>query len=234
MKPVILVTTNIDTADSRYNRISRDYCRSVISSGGVPLIADNALINDIEQLLDLSDGLLLSGGGDIHSKYFNEPLHEKVDCVIEERDCFEIALFLKAFERNMPVLGICRGSQVINVALGGNIVQHIDGHLHFEKRFEQVHSIKLEEDSLLWDIIGEQRLLVNSIHHQCIGNAALGIRISAYSDDGVIEAIECKDKQFVLGVQWHPEILYEKCEMHRKLFDRFVAECRNTLLNCQH
>ena len=228
MKPIILMTTNIDTTDNRYNRVSRDYCKSVIYSGGVPLIVDYAQINDIEQLLDLADGLLLTGGGDIHSKYFNEPLHEKVDLVIEERDSFEISLFLKAFERNIPIFGICRGCQVINVALGGNIIQHIDGHMYFEERFEQVHDINIERGSLLSDIIGGVGFSVNSVHHQCAGEAAIGISISAYSEDGVIEAIEHRDKKFILGVQWHPEILYENYEGHRKLFDRFVRECYNS------
>jgi len=227
VKPIILVTTNVDTTDQKYNRISRDYCTSIISSGGIPIIVDYALINDIDRLDNLADGLLLTGGGDIHSRYFNEPLHEKANLIVEERDDFEIGLFLKAFERNMPILGICRGSQLINIALGGNLIQHIDGHDYFDKRFEHVHSVDIKNDSLLYDIIGEQKLLVNSVHHQCVGRTPSDFHISAYSEDGVVEAIEHKSKRFVLGVQWHPEILSEKYLQHKKLFDRFIKECCN-------
>jgi putative glutamine amidotransferase len=224
-KPLILVTTSIDSNDERYNRVSRDYCRSIISSGGIPVITDYALINDIDQLMEVADGLLLTGGGDVHPKRFGEEIHEKTDLIYEDRDEFEMSLFLKAFEKNKPVFGICRGSQLINVALGGSLIQHIDLHLSFEERFSQVHGINIEENSLLLDIIGQPRLGVNSVHHQCLGKVAEGLHVSAYSDDGIIEAIEYRDKKFLIGVQWHPEILYENYEIHRKLFDRFISEC---------
>lgn len=225
MKPVVLVTANIDTNDNKYNKVSRDYCTSVVSAGGIPLIADFSSINDIDSLLSLADGLLLTGGGDIHSKFFNEPLHEKASYIVEERDEFEIHLFLKAFEKNIPIFGICRGSQLINVALKGNLTQHIESHDYTETRFDPVHSIDIKKDCLLYDIIGKDKLSVNSVHHQCVGALAPDLNVSAYSDDGIIEAIEYPGKKFILGVQWHPEILSANYEKHQKLFDRFIREC---------
>jgi putative glutamine amidotransferase len=174
---------------------------------------DPELVDDPRQLLDLIDGLMLAGGADIDpSSYAQEPHPETVDTV-PERDVFEIALTRAAIERDMPVLGICRGMQLINVACGGTLVQHLPEHLgHQEHRrvlgsFDGAdHDVALTQGSLAASAAGEVTHATKSHHHQGVARLGDGLLVSGVSTlDDLPEAVELAGRRFVLGVQWHPE-----------------------------
>ncbi|MCL2673735.1 MAG: gamma-glutamyl-gamma-aminobutyrate hydrolase family protein [Defluviitaleaceae bacterium] len=227
MKPIIGITPYF-TDDQKYS-LNSPYVASLLACGVTPII----LPYDPESIptyLKMISGLLLSGGGDIDASYFNQEPHEKAGAPTIARDEFELALCREAVKINMPVLGICRGEQVLNVALGGNILQHIEegGHQFGEKRTEYIHSVKLAEGSKLRSIIGQDEIETNSIHHQSVGDKlGEGVSISAVSPDGIIEAIEVASKKFVIGLQWHPEELAAKDSNHMAIFRAFTDAARS-------
>jgi gamma-glutamyl-gamma-aminobutyrate hydrolase PuuD len=148
-------------------------------------------------------GLLLAGGGDIDPAHYGEaraPQTEESDVV---RDLLETALLREALERDLPVLGICRGLQLLNVLLGGTLIQHIGG--HDRPRVRDAHTVSVAPGSRLQSILGTAEYLVNTGHHQCIGRVADGLVVTATSPDDIVEAVEMPEKRFVLAVQWHPE-----------------------------
>ncbi|MGA9120667.1 MAG: gamma-glutamyl-gamma-aminobutyrate hydrolase family protein [Bacteroidota bacterium] len=166
-----------------------------------------------ERLLAQCDALVLSGGGDIHPKYYGQPdALPHCEGVNEQRDCFELELVEKARARRLPILGICRGAQLLNVAFKGTLFYDIAqvgyrGH-HGDGSPEWLHPIVVEPDSFLHEVVGALRGEANSYHHQSVDRQGLGLRISARSHDGVVEAIELdrqNDVPFLIGVQWHPE-----------------------------
>jgi len=226
MKPIIGITPYF-TDDQKYS-LNSPYVASLLACGVTPII----LPYDPESIpayLKMISGLLLSGGGDIDAPYFNQERHEKAGAPTIARDEFELALCREAVKMDMPVLGICRGEQVLNVALGGDILQHIEagGHQVSERRTEYIHSIKLTADSKLRAIVGHDEIQVNSIHHQAVGSKlGEGVSVSAVSPDGIIEAIEVASKKFVIGLQWHPEELATKDPNHMAIFRAFTDAAR--------
>jgi putative glutamine amidotransferase len=195
--------------------LPRSYADAVQDAGAlaVLLAPDARSVEDPGEQLDLIDGLMLAGGADIDpSSYGEEAEPETVDTV-PERDQFEIALVREALERDMPVLGICRGMQLINVALGGTLVQHLPGRFgHHEHRrvpgsFDGAdHDVEVQPDTLAMEVIGESPHATKSHHHQGVDRLGEGLVVSATSAlDGLAEAIELPGKRFALGVQWHPE-----------------------------
>jgi putative glutamine amidotransferase len=164
------------------------------------------------ELLERVDGLLLIGGADIDPETYGAPRAAATESVYPERDRFEIAMFHAAVDRELPVLGICRGMQIINVALGGTLEQHLvaeDGsnpHRKVPGGFEGTeHAVTLEAGSLAARAAGEERHVARCHHHQAVGELGQGLHVSGRAADGVIEAIEFSDGRWVLGVQWHPE-----------------------------
>jgi len=196
------------------SRIADAYVNAVVKAGGtpvlIPLISDETLLDEILQRID---GLILSGGGDIYSPLFGEELHPTVESYDMERDRYEIALVKQAAERQMPILGICRGCQLINVAIGGTLIQDIPAqvpeskvnHNQEEAREIPTHFVKITPESQLYQIVHAEQIMVNSFHHQAIKDAAPGFITVARAEDGVIEAIESTEGKAVIGVQWHPE-----------------------------
>lgn len=171
-------------------------------------------------------GILLTGGGDIGEEYLKEPLHKKANDICKERDFFEIELLKKAFEYKIPTLGICRGAQIINIAFGGKINQHIEGHIQKENRNIPTHFVKLEKDCNFYEIIKKDKIFVNSIHHQAISNIAPNFKKIATSEDGYTEGIEFINSiYYFLGVQWHPEALFD--ENSKKIFENFLKRVYN-------
>lgn len=225
MKPFILVTPsfNENGNNSKY-MLNNYYTKAVLDSGGIPLLTPYENIEFVDEILDKVSGLILSGGGDIHSSFFNEELDERACYINEIRDEFEINLCLKAIERNMPILAICRGCQLLNVALGGNIHQHIDGHVDPQDD-DLTHKISVVENSLFDRLYDNKTFNVNSIHHQCIDKYSDDIEILAYCDD-IIEGIRLKNKKFIVGVQYHPERIYNKTKESKILFDEFIKSCK--------
>lgn len=188
----------------------RNYSLAVQREGGLALTLspDDAVAEDPGQLLDLLDGLILAGGSDVDPATYGAEAHPETNGTNAARDRFEEALARGALERDMPVLGICRGMQMLNVACGGTLEQHLDEiqtHRHTPGVFGD-HEVELEPDSLAARAAGGERVAVKSHHHQGVGRVGDGIEVTGRNPgDGIVEAIELPDRQFALGVLWHPE-----------------------------
>jgi putative glutamine amidotransferase len=198
--------------------VSQAYVKAVRKAGGTPVLLPVVEPDDAAALLERIDALLMTGGGDVDPANYGETPDALTARVDPERDTHDIALVREAVEREVPTLAICRGSQVLNVALGGTLVQHIDEHFDLDRYNETVHSILIEPESRLARIIGDTDLGVNTLHHQAISDAAPNARVVAHATDGTIEAIEFGS---ALGVQWHPELLRHRPE-HLSLFRALV------------
>lgn len=204
IKPVIGITPSIDENFIKLNSL---YCEAIEKFNASAIILNYS--KDCNNIINFLDGIILSGGGDISEKYLNEKIHPKANTIYPERDEYEIKLIKSALEKDIPILGICRGAQIINIALGGSIIQHIEFHMQKEKRNIATHNINIIKNSKLYNILECLNTNVNSFHHQCIDKPGKDIIYCAYSNDAVIEAIEHKYKKFCIGVQWHPEALFE-------------------------
>jgi len=241
--PIIGITsgTSVKIADDegsgvfRYCYCGYEYISAVEHAGGLPLVIpvfeDMALA---ETYIGMIDGLLLSGGGDISPHLFGEEPHRKLGAVDLERDMVEMELTKLALERDLPLFAICRGIQVLNVTAGGTLYQDLSQHSGEVLKHRQraagwygSHTIKVVEGSLLHKIIGKSVIHVNSYHHQAVRMPAEGFVVSATSLDGIIEAIESPRHKFVLGVQFHPEMMWRRHPEAAALFRSFVEACRD-------
>jgi putative glutamine amidotransferase len=211
--------------------LRKEYIEVITAAGGAPVILPVQSNREvISHYLEIIDGLLLSGGVDIDPFLFGEePLvgSRETD---PQRDVFEVNICKEALERKFPVLGICKGCQIMNIAAGGDIFQDLytqkKGVIeHFQQapREFPVHSIIIDRDSYLYQITGKEGCRVNSLHHQAIRNIAPSFRVVARARDGVIEAIE-KKEGFALGVQWHPESMYKDREEQFQIFQEFISK----------
>ncbi|MDR3090890.1 MAG: gamma-glutamyl-gamma-aminobutyrate hydrolase family protein [Clostridiales bacterium] len=222
MKPIIGITPS--AREDGYT-IKRIYLNSVIAAGGVPVILPyQDFGNSSLYLASVFDGLILSGGGDIDPSVYNEPADPRSADICKERDEFEITLCRLAVKLKIPLLGVCRGIQVMNVALGGSLLQHIDGHSQELARDETSHEVIIERSSIIYEIYEKERLRVNSFHHQAVGRLSDRLKATAATEGGVIEAVEYLGDSFALGVQWHPECFSPDHEV-AKVFKYFVDVC---------
>jgi putative glutamine amidotransferase len=197
------------------------YRRAVVAAGAEPV----DLVPGTKSLPEV-DGLLLPGGWDVDPSFYGERRDEKLGETDPELDETELALFGQAREREIPVLGICRGQQVINVAMGGSLVQHLEGHeVRSLGRSHLAHTIDVDPTSELGQAAGEHKVRVNSLHHQAIKRLADGLQQSASGEDGTVEGVE-SDDGLIVAVQCHPEELTTDLPWARKLFERFVARAR--------
>ncbi len=197
------------------------YRRAVVAAGAEPV----DLVPGTKALPDV-DGLLLPGGWDVDPSFYGERRDEKLGDTDPELDETELALFGQAREREIPVLGICRGQQVINVAMGGSLVQHLEGHeVRSLGRRHLAHTIDVEPTSELGRAAGEHKVRVNSLHHQAIKRLAAGLQQTARGEDGTVEGVESNDG-LIVAVQCHPEELTTDLPWARRLFERFVARAR--------
>ena len=219
-RPVIGICTSLERArwsvwDDEAALTPRAYLEQVQRAGAMAVMVppDPALTVEPEQALDLCDGLLLAGGADIDPASYGAERHPYTDETFPDRDAFEIALVRAALERDLPVLGICRGIQLINVALGGTLRQHLpDEFGHHEHRrtpgtFDGAdHDVRLAPGSLAARCAGEVHHATKSHHHQGVGRLGEGLEVTGWAElDELPEAIEAPDRRFALGVQWHPE-----------------------------
>jgi putative glutamine amidotransferase len=219
-RPVIGICTALERArwgmwDQQAVLLSRSYVEAVQNAGAlvVMLPPDKLLLDEPAEMLDLIDGLVLAGGADIDPGSYGRQAHVETVDTVPERDRFEIALVRAAIERDLPVLGICRGMQLINVAYGGTLIQHLPErfghheHLRVAGTFDGAdHDVELVEGSLAGRAAGETHHATKSHHHQGVDRLGEGLQISGNSCmDGLVEAIEMPNRRFVLGVQWHPE-----------------------------
>jgi len=196
--------------DVEVNISQRTYTRRVEAAGGLPVLLPTGTVGveSPDQLLDLLDGLLLSGGADLDPAAYGAEPDPRTTNVRIERDRFEMALARAAIERDIPVLGVCRGFQVLNVALGGDLVQHLDDaevHLHTPGQFSD-HAVRLESGSLAAAAAGAERIDVRSHHHQGVGRLGEGLIATGWAEPGeAIEAVELPDRRWALGILWHTE-----------------------------
>ena len=232
-KPLIGITADLFLTEGgllagmKRQVVGDAYIQAILAAGGVPvLLPVIAVQTAIAGQLAAVDGLLLSGGGDIQPQLFGEEPVPELGTVLPERDTHELELVKLALASGRPILGICRGCQVLNVALGGSITQHLTNPgLQHEQRSPgdyAGHTVLLEANSKLAGLWGEA-ILTNSFHHQVIGRLAPGLSVAGQSRDGVIEAVEYAAKPFVIGVQWHPELMLEKYPAMLALFAAFVG-----------
>lgn len=234
-KPLIGITFDAQDGGgySRYPWyvLRENYCTAIADGGGIPfpLIHDLSLV---ENYLSLIDGLLITGGGhDIDPQLYGVSERHPSVKLKPKRTLFELDITRKALEKNLPVLGICGGEQVVNVALGGTLIQHIPdevpGALEHKQphcRQEAHHKITIEKGTLLHQILNTEELLVNSVHHQAVKNPGPNTIVNAHAPDGVIEGVESPNYRFCLGVQWHPEFIVAPQE--KTLFKAFIqAAC---------
>lgn len=231
---IIGLTTNRDTKGGS-DCMPKDYVASVLRAGALPVILpmvpeDNEQYDSfIKKCLDMVDGLVFTGGPDIHPSYFGEELLPECDEVVSERDKADLTLMKMALDKGIPFLGICRGVQVFNVALGGTLYQDIPSQLsgtlsHSQTQNLHAHTVAVEKDSLLHQVTKKDSLVVTSRHHQSVKDPAPGLVVSARAEDGVIEAVEFENGYPAIGVQWHPENLTATDPAHMALFHWLVQE----------
>jgi putative glutamine amidotransferase len=232
MKPVIGITTNY--SKNSYGQplvlLQQSYVKAIMQAGGVPVLIPSLIAEDgWDALYARLNGILFSGGGDIGLEHSPGDLHPRIDDVDPERDLIELKMLNTAAADGKPFLGICRGCQVMNVALGGTLYTHIPDQLpnaldHSypgNMRTVLVHQVKIEEGTHVAEIFGEPIIKVNSLHHQGLKEIAPSLRVAGHAPDGLVEAIELPDHPFGLAVQWHPEWLTDQ-EGTRNLFRKFV------------
>jgi putative glutamine amidotransferase len=226
-RPVVGITTYVVPAKWSYwdveaALVPADYVHAVERAGGRALLVPPSA-NGIDETLDAVDGLIFSGGSDLDPELYGQDAHPETFGVVGERDRAELALLEAALERDMPVLAICRGSQVLNVARGGDLVQHLpdvvgdEKHKHTPGTFAD-HDVTLEEGTRLAQVLGNHAP-VKSHHHQGFGRLGDGLRVAAQAEDGTIEAVEDPSHRFAMGVLWHPEAGEDM-----KLFEELVRE----------
>ncbi len=239
-KPIIGISSSVIVDESGsfagYKRayVNKDYVDAVVRAGGVPLIIPFTTNKEvIISQAQLIDGLILSGGHDVSPYNYGQEPSQKLGETFPERDTYEMILLEESKKRNIPILGICRGSQLINVAAGGTLYQDLSlipgnilKHNQVNKPTLKTHLIKIGENSIISSFFGKETM-VNSFHHQAIDKVADDFKVVARANDGVVEAIEHKTYKFLVAVQWHPEMLAVECEKARELFAKFVEEAKN-------
>jgi len=240
-KPVVGITAFCDCEHSKkYTKIRCSYVNAVYRAGGTPIIIppfDST--KHLDEYINLVDALVLSGGEDVAPASYGEDKVLELENINPDRDKWEISLFKEAYKAKIPILGICRGMQLINVSLGGSLYQDIDHQLNCdfshlpldsEKRenLEYVnHKVNIIKNTHLDKILSADQLSVNSHHHQAIKEIAKSLHISAKSECGIIEAIENKSEAFLMGVQWHPEDLINNSSSFINLFAELIKAAKN-------
>lgn len=208
--------------------LARAYSQAIINAGGIPLIIPHQPPKQLASLLSQVRGVVLTGGVDVDPQRYGEEPHPGCGEISPLRDELDFAVADWALRHDLPLLAICRGIQVLNVALGGTLFQDIPAQVAGALKHRQqapgwygTHEVQLEPATLLSSIWGGS-LKVNSLHHQAIKRLGTGLRLAATASDGVIEAVESTEHRFVVGVQWHPELMEEHCPAARELFRKFV------------
>jgi putative glutamine amidotransferase len=229
MRPLVGITTYITPArfggwEEESALVPADYTRAVEKAGGRPLLVPPSE-DGVEETLDVLDAVIFSGGSDLDPTAYGQDPHPETTGVEEDRDRAELALLQAALARDMPVLAVCRGSQVLNVALGGDLVQHLpdvvgdDKHKHTPGVYAD-HDVDLVPGTRIGALLGDHAP-IKSHHHQGFGRLGDGLREAARAEDGTVEALEDPSRRFTLGVLWHPEAGEDM-----RLFEAFVAEAR--------
>lgn len=239
-KPIIGISSSIIVEEKGtflgYERVyvNRDYVDAVINNGGIPLIIPFSQNKEIiKKQVEMIDGLILSGGHDVYPFNYGQEPKQKIGKVFPERDEYDFELLQNAKEREIPILGICRGLQIMNVFEGGSLYQDLSYIEHEVLKHDQndkpelkIHAVILDKNSKLYDIFKIDKFLINSFHHQAINELGKNLKIVAKANDGVIEAIESINYPFYIGVQWHPEMLEKSDKLMKDLFSEFIKSAK--------
>jgi putative glutamine amidotransferase len=239
--PVIGITADIAAPQRRNGAASeathflpQRYCRAVESAGGVPVILPAlASARALKRLVDRLDGILISGGDfDIHPSYYGEAPAPGLGTIKHERTEFELELTASALERDLPALGLCGGEQAINVVQGGTLYQDIatqlpgaGNHQQSQKKETGGHWVSVHQHTQLRRILRRARIEVNTTHHQAVRETGKGLVVNATAEDGLIEGIESTRHSFVLGLQWHPEVMAPRFPHQQRIFSAFLRAC---------
>jgi len=233
MKPLIGIIPSIAEKNAgSFYKLFTNYCDCIRDRKGIPIVIPIVNKVEIDEILQRIDGLLLSGGPDIYPSFYKEKVMSSNLLVSKKRDQFEIGFTKKALFRNIPILGICRGMQLLNVAAGGKLYQDIieynlspfNHKVNGEEEKYGTHHVKLIKEKWLFKIFQTDILKVNSIHHQAVAELADGFFANAYAEDGIIEGIENADYRLALGIQWHPERMVQAFPKQYKLFDLLIEK----------
>ena len=237
-KPLIGIPCRMDAGRDQFY-LRKQYSEAVFQAGGTPVLLP--LIPEkiyAQELVRGLDAVLISGSNsDVDPHRYGQEPHPKIGSIVSRRDETDLLLLDEIFRVRKPLLGICFGIQILNVYLGGTLWQDVEAQVKQAVKHEQTgledyrsHTIRVKRRSLLYELVGQTETRVNSFHHQAIHKVATRLVAVAESTDGVVEAVELRKpgpSQFVLGVQWHPEIGWETDELSQKIFERFVAAARN-------
>lgn len=247
-KPIILISSFREPSsrggDFMRDSVESSYTNAIVLAGGIPLTVSYGLsAEDYSDLAFVAGGLLLPGGGDIHPSHYGEEEDETIDNVSEERDMLEFSLARCFLEKKKPIFGICRGAQVLNVAMGGNLYRDIASEIknpieHWTKKdislaeqyHRDIHTIEIQNGSALAGFFKMNEATVNSLHHQAVKSVGEGIRAGAIAPDGVIEEVESSDmnNRWLLGIQWHPETILNQHPENKTLFERFIEAAKKS------
>ncbi|MEJ5230330.1 MAG: gamma-glutamyl-gamma-aminobutyrate hydrolase family protein [Pseudothermotoga sp.] len=232
MKPTVGITCSVDENSSKLNEA---YYKAVEKAGALPLMIP--LYGDkqnLQRLAEILDGILFSGGFDLDPKWYDEEPRKGLGTITPLRDEQEIELCRVFFKIKKPIFGICRGIQMINVALGGSLYQDINTqhdralkHSQDAPDFYPTHRVYLQKGTFLYSVFGKEEIPVNSFHHQAVKRVSPLLKVVAHAQDGIVEAVEkIDDETFVLAVQWHPERMVERYPEQLRLFEAFVENCK--------
>ena len=214
-------------SDDRRIRIAPAYLDALRRSGAIgvtlPYSSDPAVVNEYAKLYD---GFLFSGGVDLDPIYYGETKQYDSVEIDEARDRFELLLMEAVADTGKPILGICRGVQLLNVAFGGSLIQHMEGHRQSEKGNLCVQKVRVDRDSRLFSVVRSETIRTNTFHHQAVKTVAPALRAVAWAEDGTVEAIESETHPFLIGVQWHPELFFAEESHARALFSAFVRAAK--------
>ncbi len=237
MKPVVAIVSRKTEQDGQSRYVTPEaYVAAVMAAGGCPMLIPTVTEADsLLALLDLADALLVTGGGDVDPRHYGQQPFRELGQINPSSDEADRVLIEAALNRpQLPLLGICRGIQAINVFAGGSLVQDIGREVKSALKHQQqapvwygTHEISIEANSKLRSLVGRERHRVNSFHHQAVREVAEGWRVTARTADGVVEAIECEEGLFRLGVQYHPEHMVARDPRMKAIFEGFVAAARH-------
>lgn len=234
-RPIIGVTTYGRDARGFFG-IDVEYVDAVRRAGGIPiLLPPGELYQD--DILERLDGLIISGGGDVEPAHYQGADHAAIEYVDPERDASEIELAQRVVETGLPALNICRGAQVLNVALGGSLIEHLPDEVGNEIEHRATpegyvyHPVVVEPDSRLAEIVGQREINSASWHHQAVRRLAPGLKPVAFAADGTIEALEMPEHPWLIAIQWHPENLAAADSVQQRIFDALVEAAARNMAN---
>ncbi|MFV8830049.1 gamma-glutamyl-gamma-aminobutyrate hydrolase family protein [Alkalihalobacterium sp. APHAB7] len=236
-RPVIGITSTIEKHNNIPSvHVHEKYVQAVLFGGGIPLVIPIGPEEMVQEWVSICDGFILSSGEDVDPYYYGTDPHPRLQTTNSKRDKMEIDLVKKAQSEQKPILAICRGIFILNVAFDGTLLQDIEStnpkaikHFQLAERPEPTHQIKINKESWLYEVLMRTSTRVNSMHHQAIEKLAPNFKIVASAPDGVVEAIEGVGDSFMVGIQWHPEEMVSEDVSMGELFRNFISKCTESM-----